>query len=244
MDEVNTYWQAIASANWLASATFVAKHVTHGVLIDMGSTSTDFILISNHELICQGFTDATRMQTEELVYTGLIRTPLMAITQKITFQNTETSIAAEYFSTTADVYRLTGDLSEKHDMANTADGKEKSQLASARRIARMIGRDVDDAPMHDWQELAQSFKKLQISRLREVAKKQLARLHSAENISIIGAGAGHRVVREMALDMGLTYKAASDLVHHAHLESDAKDWINVCLPAYAVARLALLQNAQ
>lgn len=242
IDEVNACWQHIASANWLASAAFVAQQVEHGLLIDIGSTTTDFVLIEHHTPVCQGLTDAARMQTEELVYTGVIRTPLMAVTQKIQFQNLVTSVAAEHFSTSADVYRLTGDLADEDDMADTADGEEKTSLASAQRIARMIGHDACDSSQENWIALAQSFKCLQLARLQKVAEKHKARLKASENLSIIGAGAGSFLAREIAKNMGLKYVEAASLLSGKKSTSIVKHWASICLPAYAVAYLAFKNN--
>jgi probable H4MPT-linked C1 transfer pathway protein len=241
IDEVNAYWQHIASANWLASAGFVAKQVEHALLIDIGSTTSDFVLIAKHKPVCLGLTDAERMQTEELVYTGVIRTPLMALTQKIQFENKVTSVTAEYFATTADVYRLTHNLVSKDDMTDTADGKEKTVDASAKRLARMIGHDADGKPLDTWVALAQAFKRQQVSRLQEVAAKHILRIKNNANLSIIGAGAGSFIVREIAESMKLPYLDVADLIANSQSSNnnEFKHWATVCLPAYAVAYLAL-----
>ena len=101
LQEVAQHWPHIASANWLASASFTAKQLQHGLLIDIGSTSSDFVLFENNQAACLGFSDAARMQSEELVYTGVVRTPLMAVAQNIQFGNVLTSVAAEHFATIA-----------------------------------------------------------------------------------------------------------------------------------------------
>jgi (4-(4-[2-(gamma-L-glutamylamino)ethyl]phenoxymethyl)furan-2-yl)methanamine synthase len=244
INEVNAHWQHIASANWLASAGFVAKQVEHALLIDIGSTTSDFVLITEHQPVCLGLTDAARMQTEELVYTGVIRTPLMALTQKIQFENTVTSVAAEYFATTADVYRLTDDLVGKNDMTDTADGKEKTVHASAQRIARMIGHDADDKPLDTWMALALAFKRQQISRLQEVATKHTLRVNNNSKLTIVGAGAGSFLAREIAENMTLPYLDVADFIAHSQFSnnSELKHWATVCLPAYAVAYLAFHNN--
>jgi len=241
IDEVNSHWQHIASANWLASAGFVAKQIGHALLIDIGSTTSDFVLITEHQPVCLGLTDAARMQTEELVYTGVIRTPLMALTQKIQFENTVTSVAAEYFATTADVYRLTDDLVSEDDMTDTADGKEKTVHASAQRVARMIGHDAQDKPLDTWMILAQAFKQQQVSRLQEVATKHTLRVKNNAGLSIIGAGAGSFLAREISANMKLPYVDVADFIAHplSSNDNELKHWATVCLPAYAVAYLAL-----
>lgn len=247
IDEVSNNWQSIASANWLASSSYIACELkklnssANALLIDIGSTTTDFIAIKNGKPQCLGFTDASRLQTEELVYTGVVRTPLMALTQKISFDGHMTSVAAEYFATMADVYRITGDLKEADDMADTADGKEKTLEASTRRLARMIGHDADDKGLTAWIALADAFKRVQLERLTEVAQKHLARIGSVENNMIIGAGAGKFLVEEIAKRLGLTYRDCTSLFEN-QLNNNPQQIeykANVCLPAYAVAYLAL-----
>lgn len=255
--EVEQHWQTIASANWLASATYIGLQLKqlqmckHSLLIDIGSTTSDFVLLENHQPVCLGFTDAARMQTEELVYTGVTRTPLMASAQKIKFKNSMTSVAAEYFATTADVYRLTGDLQIADDMADTADGQDKSDLASTRRIARMIGHDVEDATLVDWIELAQAFKAQQLMRLSAVVSMHILRMknnHQTSEVLMIGAGVGCFLVKEIASSMNIQYVDVAQLigenvVHIAHAQfadlEAATHWATVCLPAVAVANLAL-----
>lgn len=251
---VDQHWQHIASANWLASASFVArqlkmqKHGQHGLFIDIGSTTSDFVLLENNQPACLGFTDAARMQSEELVYAGVIRSPLMAVAQKVKFENSMTSTAAEYFATTADVYRLTGDLQDSDDMADTADGKEKTQLASAQRIARMIGHDVVDAPIESWLGLAQEFKLQQLARLKSVALAHVSRIagkNQQQAVCVVGAGAGSFLAKEIAQAMNVRYLDVAQLIA-PNLESATENlaaitptrWASVCLPAYAVAYLA------
>lgn len=243
--QVQDCWQTIASANWLASAAITAQGLqnttefSNGILIDIGSTTTDFIVIKNGHVQCHGFTDAERMQTDELVYTGVVRTPLMSLTQKIMFRNQLTSIAAEYFATTADVYRLTGDLNEADDMAETADGKEKTVLASSRRIARTIGRDVEENALDDWLALAQAFKVKQLTRLSEALEKHLTTLTGNGTPTVIlGAGAGHFLAKDLAGQYHLPYRNAAELLQETF--GGPGDYLktSTTFPAAAVACLA------
>jgi probable H4MPT-linked C1 transfer pathway protein len=245
LSEVSQSWQSIASANWLASACFSArqlqtlKNSNHALLVDIGSTTTDFVSLINGQPSCLGFTDAARMQSEELVYTGVIRTPLMALAQQISFNLGATSVAAEFFATSADVYRLTGDLLVADDMAETADGKDKSIFSSARRIARMVGYDVEDADMITWNRLAEAFKEKQIERLTKVTMVHLDRIAKTSNvpeICIIGAGVGRFLVKQIAENMHLNYLDVSDLFN-CNIASPQHSQASVCLPAYAIACL-------
>lgn len=234
----------IASANWIASATFIAQQQSQALLIDMGSTTTDFMLIANSQLKCRGFNDATRMQFEELVYSGMMRTSLMAVASSVPFAGEWCTVAAEHFATMADVYRLTGDLTEPQDMSDTADGKGKTLLDSARRLARMIGRDVEDAEITSWIALANVFKQLQLHTLKKATMRQLSRLAPTGSKAlldadspIIGAGVGVEVVRALAQQLNRPFVHVTELIAGSTLAE--KNWVNVCFPAYAVANLAL-----
>lgn len=154
MKQIETITGSIASMNWLASAQFAAQQCQNGVLVDIGSTTTDIVALRNGQAQPQGFSDAERLATDELIYCGVVRTPVMAVVQRVPFNGQMQRVAAEHFATLADVYRLTGGLPQQHDMSDTADGAGKTQLDSARRLARMVGRDVEDALMLAWQALA------------------------------------------------------------------------------------------
>ena len=102
--EVSFYADSIASANWHASASLIAKSIKQAVLLDIGSTTSDLILIKDSLVASQGFTDAERMRFDELVYAGVVRTPLMALCQRVKFNGHLVNVAAEHFATTADVF--------------------------------------------------------------------------------------------------------------------------------------------
>jgi probable H4MPT-linked C1 transfer pathway protein len=221
----------IASANWLASARFVGRKCGQALLVDMGSTTTDIVPVRDGRPQPQGVTDAARLSTEELVYSGLIRTPVMAVVQRVPFNGHMQRIAAEHFATMADVYRLLGKLSAIHDMSDTADGAGKSIEDSARRLARMVGHDMADAPLLAWQALAHFIAGAQLQDLTVAVRHVACSL--APDTPIIGAGVGRKVVQQIAMKCERPYADFADL-----LQGEARDWAAVCAPAYAVAWLA------
>src|ERR1019366_4686400 len=99
-------------------------------------------------------------------------------------------VAAEYFATMGDVYRLTGELAEAHDMADTADGAGKTPEDSARRLARMVGRDLRDASMQDWRRLAAAFRHAQLLLLQDAVQRAISRGLIVDDAPLVGAGAG------------------------------------------------------
>jgi len=237
-DAIEQHCADIASMNWLASVQYVARKVPKALFVDIGSTTTDIALIDNGMPQVIGFTDAARMQCDELVYTGVVRTPLMAMAQKIPFAGKMTNVAAEYFATAADVYTLTGELGLAENMAETADGADKTVQASTRRIARMIGCDADDAPASLWMELAHSFKSVQLDQIRHALLKQMSLLKDSSGLKVIGAGTGAFLVAELAKQLGLEYRAVTEFI----AGGEAGKMAAVCFPAYAIAYLAVMDS--
>lgn len=236
-EQVSGMASQIASANWLASASHLAHEFHQGLFIDFGSTTTDYVVLADGIPQIRGFTDATRLQYDELVYTGMVRTPLMAIAPHIDFAGERYGVAAEHFATTADVYRLLGYLEQADDMSNTADGADKSIEATARRIARMIGRDLAEADISTWKQLAWAFHNQQLSLMHTAAVRHLSRNLISTDAPIIAAGVGRHVIKTLAArlnrkyyDIQQTISATSEKTQH---------WASICFPAYAVAYLAV-----
>ena len=231
--DIASHLKQIASANWLASVGFVASHVEQGLFIDIGSTTADLTLFTGGQAQNRGLTDAERMQFEELVYTGIVRTPLMSLASKVAFGGEWQTLMAEHFATTADIYRLTGELLEPEDMSDTADGGSKTPHDSARRLARMVGCDFDDAPQHVWLELARGFRQAQIDHLKDAAFRAYSRNIVDAQAPIVGAGAGSFLAAELARQLGRPYIDVQSLIKG--YSEPCRRWAAVCLPAYSVA---------
>jgi probable H4MPT-linked C1 transfer pathway protein len=152
------HYEAIASANWLASASLVAQKIPAALFVDVGSTTTDILWCENQAVQAVGLTDFQRLQSQELIYTGIVRTAVMAVAQSVFFKGQAVGLMAEYFATMADVYRLTGDLTEAHDQTETADGAEKTVFASAKRLSRMIGYEFAEQDLELWRFVAFQLK--------------------------------------------------------------------------------------
>ena len=234
-DAVPQHARSIASTNWLASATWIATQAPYALFVDIGSTTADLVPIAHGQPSPRGYTDAERMQCEELVYTGAIRTSLMSLGPQLPFQGEWQPLAAEHFATTADVYRLTGDLGQDDDMAATADGGGKSAEDSARRLARMIGHDLGDGSMAAWKALAQACKQQQVERLKRAALRAFSCLLPDADMPLVGTGAGHFLVRELARQLDRPYLPAAAMIPAA--SEAVRYWAAICLPAYAVAAL-------
>lgn len=232
----DSYFEAIASANWLASASYAAQKLGDGLFIDIGSTTTDILLLSDGQVLAEGYTDYQRLISCELVYTGIVRTAVMAVAQTAVDQGREIGLMAEYFANMADVYRVTGELDELHDQTDTADGAEKTVLASARRLSRMIGCDFNAEELPRWRQFAENLRARQLHKIQSGCEQQLSRLCLAKSNPFIGAGIGRFLVRQLAQNLGYAYLDFTELF----IDISSKSGLTAsdCAPAVAVASLA------
>lgn len=232
----DSHYQAIASANWLASAFFAAQKVGSGLFVDIGSTTTDILLLKDGKVLAQGYTDYQRLISRELIYTGIVRTAVMAVAQTASDQGEEIGLMAEYFATMADVYRVTGELNEHHDQCETADGAEKTITASARRLSRMVGSDFFPEELPRWRQFAENIRAQQLQKIQQGCEYRLQNANFNKNNPLIGAGVGRFLVKGLAESAGYPYLDFSGLLP----ESANQTGITTadCAPAVAVACLA------
>jgi probable H4MPT-linked C1 transfer pathway protein len=228
-------WRHVASANWLATARWIATRVENVVLIDIGSTTTDIIPIVGGEVAAFAASDAGRLSTGELVYQGVVRTPLCGVAHRIEFAGASVNVMNEWFATTADIYRLTGELDPSYDAHPSADQGPKTQSASRVRLARMIGRDAHEATDIEWLGFAQRWRALQ---LREIGAN-LARVIAAHPrlaaAPLVGAGCGRFLVTALAREEARGY---IDFGALAGVPDSCEGWAATCAPSVAVALLA------
>lgn len=229
-------YSVIASANWLASALFVAQQLEQGVFIDIGSTTTDILRFRQQQVLAQGYTDYERLRSGELLYTGIIRTAVMAVAQQAEFNGQQQGLMAEYFATMADVYRLSGELPEQHDHTETADGGDKSVEASARRLSRMTGYDFRSEDLALWQQFALELRQQQLQLIRQQLNRLLTPTGFSTSTYLVGAGIGRFLVRALAEQLGMRYVDFSALLLGAS-EAEISQGSD-CAPAVAVAALS------
>ena len=220
---------------WLASASLAANQLNHGLFVDIGSTTTDVLVLADGQVQAIGTTDYQRMVSGELLYTGIVRSAVMAVVQSVCFKGQEMGLMMEYFATMADIYRLTGELNETHDQTDTADGAEKTVLASAKRLSRMTGYDYCEKELALWQQLASHIKLKQVNKIADVCERQLSRGLIAKDSYFIGAGVGRFLVKQIAESLGHPYVDFDVLFEKKYFQSELM--VADCAPAAAVALL-------
>ena len=176
----------VASANWFASASLAATVHGSALFIDMGSTTTDIVPVASGAVAACGYTDAERLAAGELVYTGLVRSFVMAVAARAPLAGRWTPLINENFANMADVHRILGTLPDGADQMTTADGREKTVQASVARLARMVGCDAGDAEPGQWAALAHWFAEAQLRSVVDAAMLVLSSCRAA------GRGADRR----------------------------------------------------
>src|SRR5207253_4244272 len=113
----------------------------------VGSTTTDIIPLWDGEPRPLGRTDPERLNSRELVYTGIRRTPVCALM--------EGDGMAEFFATTLDVYLVLGRIPEDPSDRDTADGRPATRAGAEARVARMICADLETSTADERRKVAE-----------------------------------------------------------------------------------------
>ncbi|HTW28985.1 MAG TPA: hydantoinase/oxoprolinase family protein [Acetobacteraceae bacterium] len=233
-DQAAAHAADIASANWHASAALAGGRLPDALLVDIGSTTTDIVPVAGGCPAPAGYSDPERLSCGELVYTGLVRSFLMAIASHAPVGGRWTPLVCEHFATTADVYRLLGELAPEVDQMPTADGRGKSLRASRARLARMVGRDAADATEAEWRDVARWFAEQQLRRIEDAVMLVLSRARLPDAAPVLGAGIGRHLAARLAARLQRPYRDFTD----SCLDGAPSVWAGHCAPAIAVALLA------
>jgi probable H4MPT-linked C1 transfer pathway protein len=152
-----------AASNWHALAKFACRFVSAqaGLLIDVGSTTTDVIPLVDGRVAARGRNDTERLLSRELLYLGVGRTPICALTDALPLRGQLCRMAAEVFATTADAYLLLGDLNEDLEADWTSDGRPLTKKFARQRLARQLCADADELQLEDFERIANAVRDAQ-----------------------------------------------------------------------------------
>lgn len=219
---------AVAAANWRVAARLVARNRPqgHGYWIDIGSTTVDLIPLANGRVATRGSTDTDRLLNGELVYTGVRRTPVCAVVDRLPYRGRECPVAAEWFATTADAWLLLGLLAEDASQTDTADGRPFTRSESIARLARCVCADSNIFNAED--------ARLAAEQIGETQQGAITAAMTEPFDWVIAGGEGEFLARRLSTAWGesVAYSSIKEFVG-----PEASD----CLPAHAAAVLAALE---
>lgn len=224
---------AAAASNWRAVAQFAARYVgrTVGLLIDVGSTTSDIIPIIDGQPATLGLTDPERLQHGELLYTGVARSPVCAVVERLPWRGGHCPVAQELFATTLDAYLILGELPEDANDTATADGRPATRAAAHDRLARMICADRTMFDEGDALAAAEAIRVAQVSHLAMAIIRVTHRMQIQPRVVVV-AGQGEFLALRVVEKLRVGVEVIS-LARKLNTE------VSRCAPAHALASLAL-----
>jgi hypothetical protein len=126
-----------------------------GILVDIGTTTTDMIPLVDGKPTPVGLTDVGRLQSGELSYSGIWRTPLCAVAHSVPFREGYCSLAAELFATTLDIHLLLDHIPEQKDNFDTANHRPATKDAGSEQCALANDGDCENNEPHQRSGLTQ-----------------------------------------------------------------------------------------
>lgn len=189
------------ASNWLALAEVAARRLQGraGLLIDIGSTTTDIIPLAGGRALPRARTDTERLSTGELIYAGVSRTPVFALASELPYRGIPTGLAAEFFATTRDVYLTLGSIPPDPADLDTADGRPATVEAARHRLARVISSDGRAFTPSDATDLARAADEALLARLESAGRRVVASLPPCDGSpTVVIAGSGEFLARRLA----------------------------------------------
>jgi probable H4MPT-linked C1 transfer pathway protein len=156
---------AVAAANWSATARFVGARWPDALLIDVGSTTTDIIPIESGRPAALGRTDPERLRTNELIYSGVVRTPAEAIASVVCVGGAPSAMSAEGFALAGDVYLWRGEITPTDYTVTPPDGRAATRACAGERLAHVVCADREMLSEEDISAIADSLAAAQIARI-------------------------------------------------------------------------------
>ncbi len=190
----NLNFEEVISMNWHATGRFLEKILDNAVIVDFGSTTTDFICIKKNKLVNKGLDDFSRINNSELLYTGLTRTPIFGILNTLIYKKKKYQIIPEFFSNMSDVYRIKKKIIKNFDLDEVADKTGKSTNASLRRISRSFGFDYNNEKKKLLKSLVEILSKEQLNKISNNIDILFKKFKFKKSTPIILCGIGQHVI--------------------------------------------------
>ena len=223
----------VAAANWMASATLMARAFPDALFLDVGSTTTDVIPIVAGRVAARGRTDPARLRTGELVYTGALRTPVCAIVHSVPLRGRRCRVAAETFAIAADVHLWLGRIGEGDYTCETPDNRGRGRAEAGARLARMVCADLEMLGPGDITAIAEHVARAQVHQIAGGVRQVMRRLGGACPRVAVLAGQGAFLARAAAEEAGLATRDMDE-----HLGSAAARAAPAAAVAYLLAGMA------
>ena len=198
--------KSLYSTNWILTANLLKSLDKINLMIDIGSTTTDFIYKNIN--IEDNNSDYKRLSNNTLLYTGVVRTPLSMIFNDVIFSSKKISLINELFSSTGDIFNITKDIDFSSLDYTGADNKDFSLNNSLARLSRSIGLDYNKDNYKDLVALSKFIKKEIIN----IVFRNINLLfnNNLNNICLSSIGEGAFLIKELAKTHKIKYISIED----------------------------------
>jgi probable H4MPT-linked C1 transfer pathway protein len=225
----------VAAANWHALATYCGRLLPrgHALLVDMGTTTTDIIMLEDGAPIPKGKTDHERLDSLELWYAGWKRTPAAAFCPP--------EAAREHFATIYDACIVSKLIPEDPNDYDTADGRSATMNNCKARLARLKCSDIETLRAREINEIAYWITYSLMYQLKSRIRMAFEFTHNTikGKMPILISGSGTFLVQASLRRQGQYFsKIKLPLTRKILLSDRVGDNLSVAAPAYAVAVLA------
>lgn len=211
LPEARTRPLAFAATNWIASGLYAAPRIGEGILVDVGSTTTDIVPIRDGRLACEGRTDLDRLIAGELVYSGVLRTNPNTLASTVPVRGRPCRLAAEHFAVMADVYLILGQIDAEDYTCPTPDGRAASPSASRERLARLVCADREMLSDGEIVGIARYLRERHLQAIGEGLLQVLSRWEGLRPVAVAPCGAGAFLASAVAARLGLEVLPAPGL---------------------------------
>ena len=226
-------YEDFISMNWHSIGRYFSKNFNNVIIVDFGSTTTDFVCIKNSKIINQGFDDFTRLSKKEIFYSGIIRTPLFGLEHEITLKKKKYQIIPEFFSNTSDIYRIYNFLEKDFDIDDEADNGKKGIVQSMIRISRSFCIEYKKSKRNLILDLSKVLIDKQINNIKLNIYNLLKKNKLDKNTPLIFTGIGKKILEKKiknnsVVNIRKLIKAQNKKLNNFALNN---------MPAYCVAQL-------
>ena len=181
------------STNWILTLNYLNRQNKINLIIDIGSTTTDFIY--RNMSVSENINDFKRLSNRTLLYQGAIRTPVPMFANTTKFDEREIPIINEVYATSGDIFCILNDIKFEKNNHIGSDNLPYTEINSLNRISRLIGKDYKNEDKEKIQSCAKNLK----SKFNKYIVQYISNIEKLlnEELVVTSVGEGRSLIQEI-----------------------------------------------